>query len=46
MTGEVASQTASFRSIARVLATGDVDAYDASEPGKTHWSNWPDGGTL
>ncbi len=46
VTGEVASQTASFRSIARVLATGDVDAYDASEPGNTHWSNWPDGGTL
>ena len=46
VTGEVASQTASFRSIARVLATGDLDAYDASEPGNTHWSNWPDGGTL
>ena len=44
--GELPSQTAAFRSIARVLATGDVSAYDATEPGNTHWSNWPMGGTL
>jgi hypothetical protein len=46
VTGEVASQTGSFRSIARVLATGETAAYDASEPANTHWSNWPDGGSL
>ncbi|HEY4190991.1 MAG TPA: hypothetical protein VGM28_11235 [Candidatus Limnocylindrales bacterium] len=46
VTGQVASETAAFRSVARVLATGDVTAYDASEPGNTHWSNWPDGGSL
>lgn len=44
--GQVASETAAFRSIAEVLATGDVGAYDPSEPGNTHWSNWPDGGSL
>lgn len=44
--GQVPSETAAFRSIARVLATGDVAAYDASEPANTHWSNWPDGGSL
>lgn len=46
VTGQVASETAAFRSIAEVLATGDVGAYDPSEPGNTHWSNWPDGGSL
>ena len=46
VTGEVASETAAFRSIARVLATGDLAADDASEAGNTHWSNWPDGGSL
>ena len=46
VTGQVASDTAAFRSIARFLATGDIAAYDASEPGNTHWSNWPDGGSL
>ena len=44
--GQVASDTTAFRSLALVLATGDVGAYDRSEPGNTHWSNWPDGGSL
>jgi hypothetical protein len=46
VTGQVASETTAFRSIARVLTTGDIGAYDASEAGNTHWSNWPDGGSL
>ena len=46
VTGEVTSATAAFRSIARVLVEGDIALYEASEPGNTHWSNWPDGGTL
>lgn len=46
VTGQVASETAAFRSIAQVLATGNLAAYDAGEPGNTHWSNWPDGGSL
>ena len=30
-----------------VLATGDIGAYDAERAGEsTHWSNWPDGGSL
>jgi hypothetical protein len=46
VTGQVASETAAFRSIAEVLVTGDVGAYDSREAGNTHWSNWPDGGLL
>lgn len=44
--GEKPSETAAFRSIAKVLATGDLGAYDASEVPNTHWSNWPEGGLL
>ena len=44
--GQHASDTAAFRSIARVLVTGDVRDYDPSEAPNSHWSNWPDGGTL
>ena len=32
--------------LAKVLATGDVHAYRPTSPPNTHWSNWPDGGTL
>ena len=46
VTGQVASDTAAFRSIARVLGSADGSAYDPSEPGNTHWSNWPEGGSL
>ena len=46
VTGEVARDTAAFRSLARVLTTGDLTDYDASEPGNTHRSNRPDGGSL
>lgn len=38
VTGQVASETAAFRSIAEVLASGDVGRYDPSEAGNTHWS--------
>jgi hypothetical protein len=44
--GELPSQTAAFRSIAEVLSTGEVHAYNASEAPNTHWSNWPEGGRL
>ena len=46
VTGERASDTAAFRSLATALASGDVAAYDASEEPNTHWSNWPFGGSL
>jgi hypothetical protein len=35
-----------FQQLARVLETGDVSAYRPSPSPNTHWSNWPDGGTL
>jgi hypothetical protein len=40
------SQTETFRQIARVLALGDPAEYRASAAPNTHWSHWPDGGTL
>jgi hypothetical protein len=46
VTGEVASDTRAFRSLAAVLDTGDVSAYDPSEIPNTHWRNWPEGGSL
>jgi hypothetical protein len=35
-----------FRMLAKVLVTGDLNEYRPSEPANSHWSNWPDGGTL
>ena len=40
------SRSESFRQIARVLVSGDSEHYRASASPNTHWSNWPDGGTL
>lgn len=40
------SGSETFRQLAEVLATGDVSRYHPSLPPNTHWSNWPDGGTL
>lgn len=39
------SGSASFRQLATALVSGDAGAY-VPLPGNTHWSNWPDGGTL
>jgi hypothetical protein len=44
--GEVASDSETFRQLASVLATGDIGLYRPSLPPNTHWSHWPDGGTL
>jgi hypothetical protein len=38
------SQT--FRQLAEVLVTGNVDLYRPTMPPNTHWRNWPDGGSL
>ena len=46
VTGEVPSETETFRQLAEVLVSGDLSQYKPSEPPNTHWSNWPDGGTL
>ena len=35
-----------FRQLARVLVSGDASLYRPSEAPNTHWSHWPEGGTL
>lgn len=35
-----------FRQLAQVLVTGDPTHYRPTQRANTHWSNWPDGGTL
>jgi hypothetical protein len=40
------SQTEAFRLLAEVLVTGDPNRYKPTEEPNTHWSNWPEGGTL
>jgi len=40
------SRTETFRQLAAVLSSGDPAHYHSTEPPNTHWSNWPDGGTL
>ncbi|WP_437107609.1 DUF7003 family protein [Streptomyces flaveolus] len=35
-----------FRRIAEVLATGDASRYRPQIPSNTHWSAWPEAGTL
>lgn len=40
------SNTESFVQVARVLASGDVRNYAPTQKPNTHWSNWPDGGSL
>ena len=44
--GDRASSSETFRQLAQVLATGDVDLYRPSRPANTHWRNWPEGGRL
>ena len=44
--GELPSQTRTFQELAEVLATGDPAKYKATETPNSHWSNWPEGGTL
>ena len=45
-TGEVASDSETFRQLARVLSTGDLANYKPTKKSNTHWSHWPDSGTL
>ena len=40
------SHCETFQQLANVLATGRVDLYSPTQPPNTHWSNWPEGGTL
>jgi len=40
------SSSETFQQLATVMATGNTVAYRPTLPPNTHWSNWPDGGTL
>jgi hypothetical protein len=40
------SGSPTFQQLARVLETGDASVYRPTAAPNTHWSNWPDGGTL
>jgi hypothetical protein len=44
--GEMPSKNRTFQMIAEVLVSGDVKRYQPTQEPNTHWSNWPDGGTL
>lgn len=44
--GERLSGNATFKSLAEVLVSGNVSAYQPSEEPNTHWKSWPEGGTL
>jgi hypothetical protein len=35
-----------FQQIAAVLESGDISMFQPTAEPNTHWSNWPDGGTL
>lgn len=43
---QLPSETETFSQLARVLATGDVAAYRPTLPPNTHWSHWPESGSL
>jgi hypothetical protein len=40
------SASRTFSQLARVLETGDINLYRRTEKPNTHWSHWPEGGTL
>lgn len=44
--GERPSETECFQQLARTLETGNVGLYQPGKAPNTHWSNWPEGGTL
>jgi len=45
--GEVLpSQSETFQMLAALIETGRLNEYHPNLPANTHWSNWPEGGTL
>jgi hypothetical protein len=40
------SESETYRLLAEVLATADASRYRPKLPPNTHWSNWPDSGSL
>lgn len=43
---ELPSQSETFQMLAALIETGCVDHYRPGLSANTHWSNWPEGGTL
>ncbi|HBP22243.1 MAG TPA: hypothetical protein DEA08_31230 [Planctomycetes bacterium] len=43
---ELPSQNETFQLLAQALVAGDPDLYQPTQPPNTHWSNWPEGGSL
>jgi hypothetical protein len=43
---ELPSETESFALLAESMAAGDATLYRPTIPPNTHWSNWPEGGSL
>jgi Family of unknown function (DUF7003) len=43
---QLPSETETFQQLAEVLATGDLARYRPSMAANTHWSNWPESGSL
>lgn len=44
--GEKPSENETFQAIAKVLVAADPTLYKVEKAPNSHWSNWPDGGTL
>jgi hypothetical protein len=40
------SDTEVYRQLAEVLATGDATRYAPTQPANTHWSHWPESGSM
>ncbi len=40
------SQSETFQMLASAIATGEKNKYRPIQPPNTHWSSWPEGGTL
>jgi hypothetical protein len=43
---QLPSETATFQQLAQVLTSGDLTTYRPSRAPNTHWSNWPESGSL
>ena len=43
---ELLSNSEAFQQLAAVMASGNPSLYKPTEEPNTHWSNWPEGGTL
>ncbi|MFZ1699232.1 MAG: hypothetical protein WBO10_00005 [Pyrinomonadaceae bacterium] len=46
LSNKLPSASEAFQQLALALAKGDKSEYKPTEPANTHWSNWPEAGTL